>query len=400
MVRMDNLFTDLTLKKLNLYAIHALVFLLSFQERFVSVALVFFLVLNLFSVRWQIRKHYFIKRRKYILSFISLYLMSLVGMLYTLNISEGLFDLEVKLSILLVPIFVLSSNIINKFNVYAIIKSFIWGVSLSLALQYVIATLKFYEFGNTEVFFYALFSYFHHPSYFSMYTNFAIASLLVLIFHYRNRPQLRHFVLLGFLVVSVYQLSSRAGLLTLLALLGYAFVYIIFPRLKWKKLLYALLGTLLLSVAVIYPVAKYTDTIRMVDVTTNKSSSGVRLAMWKSFVPLIKDNPVLGVGTGDVNRELQKRFAADRIVRAVRDNLNAHNQFIQTQGALGLLGTACLLWGLLFPTWVSIRKGRILMPLFVGILIINFLTESMLNTQAGVIYLALLNSVVFFTYED
>jgi hypothetical protein len=64
------------------------------------------------------------------------------------------------------------------------------------------------------------------------------------------------------------------------------------------------------------------------------------------------------------------------------------------------LGTFLLLWGLLFPAWVSIKKGRVMMPLFALILLVNFLTESMLNTQAGVIYLALLNSVVFFTYED
>lgn len=397
---MDRLITDITIKKLNLYVIHGLVFLLSFQERFIPGALVFFLTLNLFSVNWKIRKHYFQKRKHYIFSFTSLYLFSLIGMFYTLNIQEGLFDLEVKLSLLLVPLFVLTSNIINKYNVYSIVKTFIWGVALSLVIQYILATLSYYELGNTDVFFYALFSYFHHPSYFAMYTNFAIASLLVLIFHYRNRPQLRHFFLLGFLVISVYQLSSRAGFLTLIALLIYAFVYIIFPRLEWKKLLFALTGTIIVSVAIVYPIAKYTNAIRMVDVSTSKSSSGVRLAMWKSAVPLMMAHPILGVGTGDANRELQQRFATDGVVRAVRDNLNAHNQFIQTQTALGLFGSLFLLFGMLWPTWRSIKKGRIIMPLFIGVLLINFLTESMLNTQAGVIYFALLNSVVFFTYEE
>ncbi|MFT4752508.1 MAG: O-antigen ligase [Salibacteraceae bacterium] len=321
-------------------------------------------------------------------------------MLYTYNITEGLFDLEVKLSILLVPLFVLTSNIINKYNVYGIIKTFVLGVSLSLVLQYFIAGINFFEFGNTEVFFYSLLSYFHHPSYLSMYTNFAIAAILVRMFHSRDKLQWRHFLLLGFFVVSVYQLSSRAGFLTLIVLLVYAFVYIIFPILKWRKLLVALVGTLLLSVAIVYPIAKYTNAIRVVDVSTSKSSSGVRLAMWQSSISVMKDNFLFGVGTGDANRELQQNFAEDKIIRAVRDNLNAHNQYIQTQVALGVLGTFLLLWGLLFPAWVSIKKGRVMMPLFALILLVNFLTESMLNTQAGVIYLALLNSVVFFTYED
>ncbi len=397
---MAEILSDINRQKINLYFIHVLVFVLSFQERFIPLILIVFMIFNLATIPWSTRVHFFNKRRKFILSFISLYLMSFLGMIYTLNISEGWFDMEVKLTILLAPLLVLTSNIINKFNVYSLIKSFIWGVALSLSLQFLIAAINFYEFGNPDVFFYDLLSYFHHPSYFSMYINFAIACLLILIFHFRNRPQFRHFLLLGFLVIGVYQLSSRAGLLTLIVLLLYTFVYIIFPRLRWKKMLYALFATLLLVASILYPVAKYTNALRAVDISTNKSSSGVRLAMWESAIPVILENPIIGVGTGDVNRELQRQFAKDRIVRAVRDNLNAHNQFVQTQVALGLFGTFALLWGLLYPAWVSIKKRRFLYPLFVVVLMINFLTESVFNTQAGVIYFSLLNSVVFFTYEE
>ena len=386
--------------KINLYFIHVLVFVLSFQERVIPLILIVFMVFNLVTIPWSTRVHFLLKRQKYIWSFISLYLVSVFGMLYTLNLSEGWFDLEVKLSILLAPLLVLTSNVINRYNVYSVIKSFIWGVTLSLSLQFLIAVMTFYEFGNPDVFFYELLSFFHHPAYFSMYINFAIACLLILIFHFRNRPQFRHFLLLGFLVIGVYQLSSRAGFLTLMVLLLYTFVYIIFPRLKWKKMLYALFATLILVASILYPVAKYTDTLRAVDISTSQSSSGVRLAMWKSAIPVMLENPIIGVGTGDVNRELQQQFAKDRIVRAVRDNLNAHNQFIQTQVALGIIGSFALMWGLLFPVWVSIKKGRFLYPLFVVVLLINFLTESVFNTQAGVIYFSLLNSVVFFTYED
>jgi O-antigen ligase len=380
--------------------LHVLVFLLSFQERFIPITLVLVLVVSVITIPWQIRVHYFKKRKRYILSFVLFYIVSLIGMVYTLNVKEGLFDLEVKLSILLVPLVFLTSNIINKYTVFGLIKTFIVGVSLSLGLQFILATINFQETGNTDVFFYNLFSHFHHPAYFSMYTNFAIASLLVLIFHYRDRPQFRHFALLGFLVVGIYQLSSRAGMLTLIVLLFYAFVYIIFPKLRWKKMLYALFATVLITAAILYPIARYTSTIREIDVTTSKSSSGVRLAMWQAAIPLIKENPIIGVGTGDVNRELQFRFAQERVVRAVRDNLNAHNQFLQTQVGLGLMGTIALLIALLLPLWVSIKKGKLFYPLFVVILLINFLTESVLNTQAGVIYYTVLNSIVFFTYED
>lgn len=397
---MKEFLADMTLKKANLYVLHVLVFLISFQERFIPLALVIFLVLNLFTVSWSDRVYYFKKRKSFILTFTAFYFVSIFGMLYTENMAEGLFDLEVKMSILFVPLFFLTTNIVNKYTVFGLLKTYIFGVSLSLLVQFFIAGLNFQDTGNTDVFFYRLFSYFHHPSYFSMYTNFAIASLLVLIFHFRDRPQIRHFSLLIFLVIGIYLLSSRSGMLTLIILLLYAFVYIIFPQLKWKKMLYALFASVLISVAILYPISKYTETIRSVDVTTNKSSSGVRLGMWKSTIPLIEANPVLGVGTGDVNRELQQQFAKDRILRAVRDNLNAHNQFIQTQVAQGLLGTLSLLLAILYPLWVSIKKGKLFYPLFAVILLLSFLTEAVLNTQAGVIYYAVMNSIVFFTYES
>jgi O-antigen ligase len=391
---------NISTSKLDFYVLHILVFLISFQERIIPITLVLFMVTNLFIVSWEDRKYYFKKRKRYILSFISFYLVTAFGMLYTVNVSEGLFDLEVKLSLFLVPLIILTSNVIHKYSVYGLIKTFIIGVTLSMMIQFGLAIMNFQATGNLDVFYYSLLSYFHHPAYFSMYTNFAIACLLVFIFHYRERIQWRHFILLGFLIIGIYQLSSRNGLLTLIVLLTYAFGYIIFPKLKWKKMLMALFSTIIVSAAILYPLAKYTNTIREVDVSSSNSSSGVRLAMWKASTPLIMDNFFVGVGTGDVNRELQEEFAKNEIIRAVRDNLNAHNQFLQTQVALGIAGTIALLLGLLYPLWVSMKKGKLFYPLFVVILLMNFLTESILNTQAGVIYFAVMNSIVFFTYED
>ena len=397
---MKNQIKEITLEKVNLYVLHILVFLISFQERLIPVTLVVFLVLNLFTIPISERLRLFKKRKPYILLFTSFYIVTALGLVYTINLPEGLFDLEVKMSMLFVPLLFLTCNVINKYSVFGLLKTFIWGVALSLIIQFVIAGYNFNDTGNPDVFFYTLLSLFHHPSYFSMYVNFAIASLLVLIFHYRNRPQFRHFALLGFLMIGIYQLSSRTGMLTLVLLLLYAFVYIFFPQLKWKKMLYSLFATILVLMAIIYPIAKYTNSFRGVEVSTAKSSSGVRLAMWNSAIPLIKENIWLGVGSGDANWELRKRFSQDRIIRAVRDNLNAHNQFIQTQVGLGLFGTFSLLFSLFIPLWYSIRRGKLFFPLFLLILLIGFLTESVLNTQAGVVYYTVMNSIVFFTYEN
>lgn len=397
---MKNWIKNISLKRINLYFLHVFVVLLSFHEAIIPLTLTLYLILNLVSVPWSERVFFFKKRIIFILGFISLYVFSIIGMLYTVNLQDGWFDLEVKLSMFLVPIFLLTSNVINKYTVFGLLKSFIFGVSAALIILLMVAFFDFSNSGNINVFFYDLLSKFHHPTYFAMYLNFSIASLLVLIFHYRDRPQLRHFALLGFLVIGIYQLSSRTGLLTLILLLLFAFVYIIFPKLKWKRMLYAFFTTVFMSMAILYPVSQYTKSFRKVNTTSSGSSSGVRLAMWESALPLIKENFLFGVGTGDVNRELQIQFSKDKLLRAVRNNYNAHNQFIQTQVALGLMGTLALLFGLFYPLYVSIRRGKLFYPLFCLILLINFLTESVFNTMAGVVYFSIMNAIVFFTYEE
>jgi O-antigen ligase len=197
----------------------------------------------------------------------------------------------------------------------------------------------------------------------------------------------------------VFQLSSRTGIITLFLLYLYGLIYLIINRINLRKSLYFTLGVIVLVTSLAYLTSQYTEMQREVNADDQESSFGVRLSMWKSSKTLVFDHFFFGVGTGDVNDELQKQFASDGIKRAVRDNLNLHNQFLQTQVAVGVFGSLSLVVMLVLPLWPSIRRGRFFYPLFFVVLGINFLTESVLKTQAGVVFYAVMNSVIFFTYE-
>jgi O-antigen ligase len=374
--------------------------LISFFEQIVPLALVIVLVLNLFSVSIADRWFYLQKRYKVILAFVALYMVTVIGVFYSADKPSAWFDLEVKLSFVLAPLFLLTSNFINRYTIVPLLKTFVFGVSSAMVIQLIISSINYSDTGNLGVFYYTLFSFFHHPSYFSMYTNFAIGTLIVLIFHSRNRPKPIMFVLLGFLAVGVYLLSSRAGLLTFIVLMGLSFIRILFPVLKWKKMLLAMVITCTAIVAVVIGINQFSGFSRKVDAGNSGSSAGIRLEMWKASVPLIKENFFFGVGTGDVNRELQTIFAQKRLKRAVRDNLNAHNQIIQTQVALGIVGTIALLMSFLYPFILAIKRGNLFFPMFAVIMGINFLTESMFNAQAGVLFYSLINASLYFTYGD
>lgn len=392
--------SNFILQRVNLYALHSLLLLLSFYERIIPLALVVVLVINLFTVSLKDRLFWFKKRYKAILLFISFYVVTFIGVAYSEDKASAWFDMEVKLSILMTPLFFLTSNYINRFTIVPLLKTFVFGVVVVMIIQIVLATINFTDTGNFMVYYYTLFSFFHHPSYFSMYTNFAIGTLIVLIFHSRNRPKPKMFILLGFLAVGVYLLSSRAGLLTFIVLLLLSFARILFPVLQWKKMLVAMIVTCLSVGLIVFGINQFSSFTRKVEATNTESSAGVRLEMWKNSLPLIKNNLFFGVGTGDVNRELQMVFAQNNMKRAVRDNLNAHNQIIQTQVAQGLIGTIVLFLMFAYPFFIAIKRNNLFFPLFTVVMGINFLTESMFNAQAGVIFYSVINSCLYFTYDD
>ena len=78
-----------------------------------------------------------------------------------------------------------------------------------------------------------------------------------------------------------------------------------------------------------------------------EGSIGIRLAVWRNALEMIKDRSVQGFGLGNlmVHYPLYSRKAAtERILGEEHKLLHAHNDFIQIAVELGLIGAALLLW--------------------------------------------------------
>jgi O-antigen ligase len=81
------------------------------------------------------------------------------------------------------------------------------------------------------------------------------------------------------------------------------------------------------------------------------TSVGQRLVYWTTSFQLVRDNPVLGVGTGDFTQEYA-RIKPQRWAETP-DAFNPHNQYLMTAARTGLLGLAALL----FIFWQAARSG-------------------------------------------
>ncbi|MGA3014209.1 MAG: O-antigen ligase family protein [Bacteroidales bacterium] len=351
------------------------------------------------------------KNRILTFSFIAIYFLYLVGMLYSKNMKYGFFDLQVKLSLLLFPIifatvdkdFPLQKLTTNVFK--ALVAGCLTGTLILLG----IATISFINSQDIQVFFYITFSRFIHPSYLSMYLNLAVG---ILAYHLINKKQnLSSGTRILFLVLTLYfsfviiLLSSKAGIFSLLLLTLMITIYLLKVNQQiWKGLIFISLVIVafhigynfLPNIAGRFKRAESAITDQKRTSQENMESNSERLVVWKAGLKVIEENPVFGVGTGDVKDALLSEYQKENKLFVYNLRLNAHNQYIQTYIALGIPGILLLALFLVIPGWLSLRNKQYLYFSFLAVFAFNVLVESMLEVQAGVIYYAFFNSLFFF----
>lgn len=126
-------------------------------------------------------------------------------------------------------------------------------------------------------------------------------------------------------------------------------------------------------------------------------STAVRILIWNEALQIIKGHPIFGVSTGNANDVLYEAYQKDGLTGAYEKKLNAHSQYFQTTIGLGLIGLASLLS--LFAVPLFVNKGKMVF-LFIGIIALHFLTESMLQAMAGCIFFGYFYSLICFQHDS
>lgn len=368
------------------------------------------ILIVLFALNWIVEGDFLeklnnIKQNKVVFVFISLYIVHLLGLIYTDNLKSGWFDMEVKLSLLVFPLIIGSKPLTEK-QVRGIIKSLIISI-IYVGLYLISRAIIFYFFNHENVFYYQLFSPFIHPSYLSMYINMAVAWVL-----YQNYNGKKVFtnafivdkLLVLYLFAITFLLASKSGIFLFIIIV---FVYLCLEFYKNRKMIHFAVGSLIILlsfIALSYFSPKNFDriihlieTINSNDIENNSNeSSSLRLHLWSTSNEVIKKSFLVGYGTGDGKDVLNKALEEKEITNAFKNKLNAHNAFYEIFLKLGVVGFVVLLLNIIFPSFIAFKQNNILYLFLVIILVFNFSFESMLETKAGVIFYAFFNSLIFF----
>lgn len=125
----------------------------------------------------------------------------------------------------------------------------------------------------------------------------------------------------------------------------------------------------------------------------NGHSLTMRLYFWQAAAHVIERNPLIGVGTGDVQGELNKTYVEIKSPLNETWYKRPHNQFLTFTVAFGSMGLMVFILCLIYPILTLRKYLPIIYWPFIIVALISFLVEDTLETQAGVTFYAFFNSL-------
>lgn len=374
--------------------------------------MIFFWLINN-SVKKKIE---LLQKNKLIWLFISLFLMYVVGLTYG-DLKLGLFEVEKRLSLLIFPIVFGTSPQISSKQ----LKNILFGFAItSIAISMACLVNTFYtnytkgiSFNLNDRFFFTNLTenYGFHPSYFSTYLVFSIFVILLVGFQNDKVSKFVKLLLalaIIYLVIFIFLLASRIGLISLLILSVCALVIYFYKK---RKLFYGLAVTLVFTCALLFSLQFFTEInlkfkglIHIGTENSEYSGSGIRLDLWQNTLVIIKENLLFGVGTGDLQPAIQEIFKTkdfsdpyqNHLNPHNKDHLNSHNQFLDITATYGLIGFFVFLFSLLYPLYLMKKKCNYLYLIFIILFIILCIVECPLAVQKGVVWFSFFNSLFAF----
>ncbi len=328
--------------------------------------------------------------------FILFFVLHVLGYFFSINKAEALSGIEIKLPFIFLPLLIFTSNF-NELQLKKIVISFVSGCVL-LAFTCLFRATYLYYAMDTNAFFYSDFTYFLHPSYFSMY--FVFAQLIVMLYYKTWLSHLKYLNLkIGFIslvfLVCIFLASSKMGVITAFTILPVTLFVLLINR-GYKKSMIVFLVALIAITGLAYKLFPspfqrlqsaftVTTSSQSIDLSATESTA-VRILIWKQAINIIKENFVFGTTPGDANDALYQSYQKNGLTGAIKKKLNAHNQFLQTFIGIGILGFILLFLMTVGAIVFGFIKRNYALVLFSFLITFNFLVESMLQAQAGFIF--------------
>ncbi|WP_340076194.1 O-antigen ligase family protein [Leptobacterium sp. I13] len=347
----------------------------------------------------------------YILPLIIIFL-DVAAIFISNDIQQALYVIEKRTGLIIFSFgFMLMPKISNK-NLSTIFKFFVYSVSAICVVSLFLALLENFEQYGYKINYQSIWIIGYHNlsgqvGFHATYlSNYILFSLGILLFHkgenfkWNNKIK---YILVAFLITYFMLLAVRTTFISLFLLILY-YVYQIYKNNKIKLLMAfsaVILGLLFIFLNSTMMKERFED-IFSIGKSQNISRFGgikIRMYNWKAAYNVYKENPIIGVGNGDLQEHLDENYRKLNQNKFDLIGYNSHNQYLNELAAKGVLGLLSILLFLLLPLYIGIKNKNKMFIVLMSIHIISFLTENLLNRNKGIIFLIFFYGLLCSNYE-
>ncbi|MEI7596857.1 MAG: O-antigen ligase family protein [Bacteroidota bacterium] len=357
-------------------------------------------------------------KNKITLGFVLFYFSQFITLLWTEDITAGFDTILSRLPLLIFPIaFSLIKfetktwhRVLLFYSLIVSIACFL-GFSNSIYLAHTLNDAGYLYNDNISSF---LFNF--QSVYFSFYVNCAILILFYLLMYTDVLKKTKALVicLIFYLLFIVFMLASKTSMFSLAIILGFITLNYLIKNKKIFESVILVFGVIVFGF-IIYKISPktlsrfngLTQTSFKFD-NLNKenhfnaefdkskwSSTNTRVAIWKCSSEIFKENPIIGVGIGDVRNSLMSKYSENNFIYGFNTRKNTHNQYIDIALGMGVLGLLMFLFTFFFmPIKLFLKQKQFLALNIFVCLAICLLTENMINRYQGIIIISFLLPLV------
>lgn len=324
------------------------------------------------------------------------YLLHVLNLFHATDMAEGGRQLEIKAPFFLGSLLIVANSklYVSNFKNKALTAFVAGTIAVSVAALLVAAVKSINEGslyfladnGVTKIYFFTytqLSDTFSHPGYFSTFVGFAIFITIGKVLKSKGNQKIYQLISFSFLCVMLVLLQGRINILALIGVFGIWAIYYAFK--KRMYLILAIPTVLIVGLVVLLLSGSENSKNRFVqvpnfeyDITGDEFNSATyRLAEWTCAADVIREHFWFGTGVGDNRQLLWDAYAARGFKKGVEAEFIAHNQYIETMIACGLIGLIALLAMLFYFGRQLYLKDDLTSLACLLFLAICLLTESM-----------------------
>lgn len=342
------------------------------------------------------RKIRIVTASKTYIIFLGFFILQLIGLLYTENFTKGNKEIVQLLPLVTLPLTLLTEKISARK-----LERLLIGFKLFIIVELLfLLILQYYYYNRILNFENDIFSKLKIRSFY--FSAFIYFSIIITVFQLKKAKYKAVFRYIEIIILLYFLSLLTARIALIITVIGLASFYL-FEVSKvslWKKIPLILITTVLFSF-VAYQVPQIQKKINIMmkttdfdfdviltknQITQTKNSFEYRVLINYCGFQIMKEH-TFGVGTGDHQDALIKKYEEIDFIAGKKRQYNAHNQYLSEGIKLGFIGLLCFMFLMGFFTYKGYTNKHLLWycMLYIGIVC---LVESYFDRQHGVMFAA------------